>query len=301
MGATTIWERWDSLLSDGTVNPSGMTSFNHYAFGAVADWMHRVVAGLAPAEPGYRRLRIAPQPPRRGLTEASARLRTPYGDASSAWTLEDGDVRLTVEIPVGATAEVVLPSGAGHEVGHGTHTFAEPFEVDVIERAVVTVDTPLGDLIDDAEAMAVLIGVITKYVPEAADQMSAGLRGQDAVTPRQISGMLPHAERVLADLERGFAAVSAGEEVPLDVVTAPEPTAEADAEVAAKAALLTGRDFWSTRDGDGIRSLVLTDGPHGVRRQGGSADNLGLNGSLPATCFPPGAAMGVELGPRPDP
>ena len=74
-----------------------MTSFNHYAFGAVADWMHRVVAGLAPAEPGYRRLRIAPQPPRRGLTEASARLRTPYGDASSAWTLEDGELRLTVD------------------------------------------------------------------------------------------------------------------------------------------------------------------------------------------------------------
>ena len=292
MGATTIWERWDSLLPDGTVNPSGMTSFNHYAFGAVADWMHRVVAGLAPAEPGYRRLRIAPQPPRRGLTEASARLRTPYGDASSGWTLEDGELQLTVTVPVGATGEVVLPSGAVHEVGHGTHAFAEPFEVEVIERAVVTVDTPLGDLIDDPEAMAVLIGVITKYVPEAADQMSAGLRGQDAVTPRQISGMLPHAEQVLADLERGFSAVSAGEDVPLDVVTAPEPTAEDDAELAAKAALLTGRDFWSTREGEGIRSLVLTDGPHGVRRQDGSADNLGLNDSLPATCFPPGVALG---------
>lgn len=292
MGATTIWERWDSLLPDGTVNPSGMTSFNHYAFGAVADWMHRVVAGLAPAEPGYRRLRIAPQPPRRGLTEASARLRTPYGDASTAWVLEDGEIRVTVTVPVGATAEVVLPSGSTHEVEQGTHAFAELFEVHAIERAVVTVDTPLGDLIDDAEAMAVLIGVITKYVPEAADQMSAGLRGQDAVTPRQISGMLPHAEQVLRDLERGFAAVSAGEEVPLEVITAPEPTAEDDAELAARAALLTGRDFWSTREGDGIRSLVLTDGPHGVRRQDGSADNLGLNDSLPATCFPTGAALG---------
>ncbi len=195
-------------------------------------------------------------------------------------------------VPVGATAEVVLPSGSSHEVEHGTHAFTEPFEVDVIERAVVTVDTPLGDLIDDAEAMAVLIGVITKYVPEAADQMSAGLRGQDAITPRQISGMLPHAKQVLTDLERGFAAVSAGEAVPLEVITAAEPTAEDDAELAAKAALLTGRDFWSTREGDGIRSLVLTDGPHGVRRQDGSADNLGLNDSLPATCFPTGAALG---------
>src|SRR5690606_22868655 len=58
MGATTIWERWDSMLPDGTINPGQMTSFNHYALGAVADWMHRVVAGLAPLEPGYRSMRI---------------------------------------------------------------------------------------------------------------------------------------------------------------------------------------------------------------------------------------------------
>ena len=57
MGATTIWERWDSMLPDGTINPGQMTSFNHYALGAVADWMHRTVGGLAPAEPGYRRVR----------------------------------------------------------------------------------------------------------------------------------------------------------------------------------------------------------------------------------------------------
>ena len=56
MGATTIWERWDSMLPDGTINPGEMTSFNHYAFGAVADWLHRVVAGLAPDAPGYERI-----------------------------------------------------------------------------------------------------------------------------------------------------------------------------------------------------------------------------------------------------
>ena len=55
MGATTIWERWDSMLPDGTINPGDMTSFNHYAFGAVADWLHRTVGGLAPAAPGYRK------------------------------------------------------------------------------------------------------------------------------------------------------------------------------------------------------------------------------------------------------
>ena len=62
MGATTIWERWDSVLPDGSVNPGEMTSLNHYAFGAVADWMHRVLGGLAPGAPGYRVINVAPQP-----------------------------------------------------------------------------------------------------------------------------------------------------------------------------------------------------------------------------------------------
>ena len=62
MGATTIWERWDSMLPDGSLNPGEMTSFNHYALGAVADWMHRTIGGIAPLEPGYERVLIAPRP-----------------------------------------------------------------------------------------------------------------------------------------------------------------------------------------------------------------------------------------------
>src|SRR5262249_39916577 len=62
MGATTIWERWDSMLPDGSINPGEMTSFNHYALGSVADWMHRTIGGIAPAAPGYRELRFAPVP-----------------------------------------------------------------------------------------------------------------------------------------------------------------------------------------------------------------------------------------------
>ncbi|MHA6523755.1 family 78 glycoside hydrolase catalytic domain [Tessaracoccus sp. G1721] len=293
-GATTIWERWDSLLPDGTVNPSGMTSFNHYAFGAVADWLHRVVAGLAAAEPGYRRIRVAPQPPRRGLDSASASLATPYGEAAVAWRIVDDRLTLTVTVPVGATAEVDLPSGTRHEVGHGEHTFAEPFETDKDVRREVSVDTRMGDLIDDADAMAVFMGVITKYVPEAAEHMTGGLRGQDDVTPRQVAGMLPHSDQVLADMAAGFAAVSAGEPVPAALVTAP---AVDDGELRAKAALLTGRDFWTTKESDCLRSLTLSDGPHGVRLQRAESDHLGINDSLPATCFPPGAALGSSWDP----
>jgi alpha-L-rhamnosidase len=122
MGATTIWERWDSLLPDGTVNPGEMTSFNHYAFGAVADWLHRVVAGLAPAEPGYRRLEIKPLIGG-GLTHASARHETPYGLAEVGWRLLPGLVEIEAVVPPNTVATVTLPGSDREpfEVESGTH------------------------------------------------------------------------------------------------------------------------------------------------------------------------------------
>ncbi|HEY8718009.1 family 78 glycoside hydrolase catalytic domain, partial [Pengzhenrongella sp.] len=126
MGATTIWERWDSMRPDGSINPGEMTSFNHYALGAVADWLHRTVAGLAPAAPGYRALVVRPQPTAE-LTRAAARHLSPYGEASVAWERADGRLHLTVHVPVGATAEVYVPgSPAPERVGHGEHRWDVP-------------------------------------------------------------------------------------------------------------------------------------------------------------------------------
>src|SRR5947209_3570471 len=105
MGATTIWERWDSLRPDGTVNPGQMTSFNHYALGAVADWLHRTVGGLAPAAPGYRHLTVRPCPGD-GLTYACARHITPYGLAECAWTIEGGQIEVVVVVAPNTTASV---------------------------------------------------------------------------------------------------------------------------------------------------------------------------------------------------
>ncbi|NKF30764.1 alpha-L-rhamnosidase, partial [Pseudomonas sp. BGM005] len=123
MGATTVWERWDSLLPDGTINPSGMTSFNHYALGSVVDWVHRRVAGLAPAAPGYRRISIRPIPPRQ-LAHASARHVTPYGEAAVSWRRVDGGLVIDAVVPVGTVADVELPWGGGaFTVGHGQHSW----------------------------------------------------------------------------------------------------------------------------------------------------------------------------------
>ncbi len=132
MGATTMWERWDSLLPDGSVNPGEMTSFNHYAFGCVGEWMHTVVGGLAPAEPGYRRLHVAPVPGH-GVTAATATLRTPYGPASCDWTLDDHRITLAVDVPPNATATVVRPGLPDPvDVGSGHHEWTYDVAAEVV-------------------------------------------------------------------------------------------------------------------------------------------------------------------------
>jgi alpha-L-rhamnosidase len=121
MGATTIWERWDSMLPDGTINPGEMTSFNHYALGAVADWMHRVIGGIAPLEPGYARVLVAPQPGG-GLTWARASLATRHGPVAASWRQDPDDgFTLDVDLPVDVSALVRLPDGTEHELGSGQH------------------------------------------------------------------------------------------------------------------------------------------------------------------------------------
>jgi alpha-L-rhamnosidase len=122
MGATTIWERWDAMLPDGTINPGEMTSFNHYALGAVADWMHRVILGINPAEPGYRTVRIAPRPGG-GLTWARGSLATAHGTVAVSWQLDDdGRLTATVTLPGGIAAEIDLPGATPVRVTGGTHT-----------------------------------------------------------------------------------------------------------------------------------------------------------------------------------
>jgi len=166
MGATTIWERWDSLLEDGSINPGEMTSFNHYALGAVADWLHRVVGGLAPARPGYKHLTIAPQPIP-GLDWASARHQTPYGAAEVEWRRADGRLQIGATVPPNTTATVLLPGGEPFEVAAGRHEWSV---ADLPEPAPVklTTDTSLATIMDDAEAYRTVIGAFHRIDPAVA-------------------------------------------------------------------------------------------------------------------------------------
>ena len=99
-GATTIWERWDGQKPDSSFQEISMNSFNHYAYGAIGDWMVRVVAGLDldAAMPGYKHIVIHPEPGG-GLSSARAELMTQYGIAVSAWKLEGGQLKLDVRVP----------------------------------------------------------------------------------------------------------------------------------------------------------------------------------------------------------
>lgn len=121
MGATTMWERWDSMLPDASINPGDMTSFNHYALGAVGNWMHEVIGGIHITEAGARRVRIAPEPGAH-LSWAKATHETPYGLVGCAWRLDNGDVVVNVSVSPNAMAEVVLPGSGATIVRSGQHS-----------------------------------------------------------------------------------------------------------------------------------------------------------------------------------
>jgi alpha-L-rhamnosidase len=110
MGATTIWERWDGIKPDTSFQDPGMNSFNHYSYGAIGEWLYRVVAGLEvdPEEPGYKHVLIQPQPGG-DFTHARATLNTMYGLAASGWEFADGQFHLDITVPPNTHATVRLP------------------------------------------------------------------------------------------------------------------------------------------------------------------------------------------------
>ncbi|MEP7230477.1 MAG: glycoside hydrolase family 78 protein [Ginsengibacter sp.] len=111
MGATTIWERWDGQKPDSTFETPGMNSFNHYAYGAIGDWMYREMVGLDTYEDGvgYKHIKIQPHIGG-GFTFATASLQTNYGKLSNSWKVQDGQVMMDVEIPVNTSATVYIPA-----------------------------------------------------------------------------------------------------------------------------------------------------------------------------------------------
>jgi alpha-L-rhamnosidase len=129
-GATTIWERWNGWTPETGLQGAEMNSFNHYAYGAVGAWMVSAVAGLEidPLEPGYRHIRFKPRPGGT-LTHAKASLETLHGRVAIAWRIEEGELRLELEVPLGTRATLDLPPACNQPpiaLKEGSHNLRYP-------------------------------------------------------------------------------------------------------------------------------------------------------------------------------
>jgi alpha-L-rhamnosidase len=121
-GATTMWERWNSYTKDKGFGLASMNSFNHYAYGAVGEWMYATIGGLNAVEPGYKKILIKPVIGG-GLTHARCTLKTPYGTLSSDWKLTGDTFELKTVVPPNTTATIELPDGTREESGSGARTW----------------------------------------------------------------------------------------------------------------------------------------------------------------------------------
>lgn len=120
-GATTIWEHWDGIMENGDFWSTDMNSFNHYAYGAVADWLYECAAGIKPVEsaPGFAKIKIAPKPDSR-IDWFEASIDTRHGKVSSKWTHSDGAVKYEIVTPV--PSEITIGENR-YEVEAGRFTF----------------------------------------------------------------------------------------------------------------------------------------------------------------------------------
>src|SRR5713226_577899 len=144
-GATTIWERWDGIKPDGSFQDAGMNSFNHYAYGAIGEWMYRVVAGLEIDEsvPGYKHILIQPNPGG-GLTHANASVESMYGHVASGWEIADGKMTVAIEVPANTTATVRLPKAKLGEVSEGGKPLADRADISGARQAGEAVVLEVG-------------------------------------------------------------------------------------------------------------------------------------------------------------
>lgn len=160
LGATTIWERWNSVLPDGTISGTGMNSMNHYSYGSVEEFMYRYAAGITPVSPGFRKVKIAPAPEiRLGWLHCS--YDSASGEYVSDWKIEsDGRLRFHIEIPFDCEAEVVLPDQEPMTLASGAYDFL--LETGKDYRTLYSATTPYERLFADERAVEVL----QKYIPD---------------------------------------------------------------------------------------------------------------------------------------
>nr|AYQ75447.1 alfa-L-rhamnosidase RamA [Cohnella candidum] len=208
LGATTIWERWNSVLPDGKISGTDMNSLNHYAYGSIVEWMYRYVAGINPAEdkPGFKHVRLTPQPDFR-LKFAKASVDSASGRYESGWDLnEEGGLRFRFVVPFDATATVELPDAKREnvlvngrplqdaaissvqndkfvqaELTSGIWEFAYPPEIEYIKRC--STHMPIQDFMQNEEAKKALFDAL----PHLEEQLQGMVRNWGSSSLREVS------------------------------------------------------------------------------------------------------------------
>lgn len=196
MGATTIWERWDGIKPDGTFQDPGMNSYNHYAYGAIGEWLYKSVAGIDQQTAGYKQISIHPHFGG-GFDYVRSLLNSMYGRIESSWHYTDDEMHLTIEIPVNTTAVVTLPyakvndvtesgsalnqaddilgySQTGEnikvEIGSGRYQFVYSSDrlASLLENNEFSINTGLGSLMSQEESR----NILEKHIPELLESES---------------------------------------------------------------------------------------------------------------------------------
>lgn len=160
MGATTIWERWNSVLPDGTMHPDGMNSLNHYAYGSIQEWMYQTMLGIKHYGdmPAWEKIVLCPQPDRR-IGSAEAVFDSPMGKIVSKWNYDGDKIHFYFEVPFDTDAEIRLPDGQIYMVSAGAYQYEIKTEV---SEKKLSVDDLLEDLIEQDDVTELL----ETYVPE---------------------------------------------------------------------------------------------------------------------------------------
>ena len=211
-GATTIWERWNSIMPDGSFGPVEMNSFNHYAYGAVGEWMYRSMAGVSALEPGYARVLVAPEPGD-GITSSDFSHRTPYGEVRSAWRETDDGLRLDVTVPPNATAEIRVPAFSHWAVREGGKPADDAAGVEYLREKddVASFSVGSGSYSFSVDAALGHVGVAN----DAGDDLAAlveQLAGDQRLRADVVGHFRDQLSPLATELDEAWSAAAAGDE-----------------------------------------------------------------------------------------
>lgn len=198
-GATTIWERWNSILPNGEFDESGMNSLNHYSYGSIGDWLYQKVAGINLLETGYKKILIKPVLTR-GITEADAFYESMYGTIKSHVKCRNGSITVDVTIPPNTTAVLELPEQEDEiEIGSGIYHYEYATET-YLEIGKYSMNSTIGEILEAKSGAEIL----DKYMPGTSESPMLGYLKNKSCNELVAMefGMKTALERVVLELNR---------------------------------------------------------------------------------------------------